>query len=331
MQYRTIGNTDMKVSTVCQGCWSIVTEDFTWGGNELDDSIAAIHASLEAGVNFFDTAEGYGKGESEEILARALGPSRKDVIIATKVSGGHLAPDDLVAACENSLKRLATDYIDLYQIHWPRPDVPMEETLAALERLKSQGKIRAVGVSNFGAGYLREALSLGRVESNQVAYSLLWRPVEHEVVPACVENNVSILSYSSLCQGLLAGKFAGADEVPDTRARTRLFGPDRPHTRHFEPGCERQAFEAIDKIRKICRDIDQPMDAVALAWLLSRDGVTSVIVGSRNAEQARRNARAADVRLDEQTIEALSTATEPVKEYAGKNCDMWLSDSRMER
>jgi aryl-alcohol dehydrogenase-like predicted oxidoreductase len=332
MRYRKLGRTDIEVSVICQGCWSIVTEDTTWGGNALEDSIAAIRASLDAGVNFFDTAEGYGReGESEEILAKALAGRRKDVVIATKVSPGRFAPRKLKAACDDSLRRLATDYIDLYQLHWPNPDVPIADTLEVMAQLRQAGKIRAIGVSNFGLSYMTELLEAGRAESNQLPYSLLWRPIEHEVQGWCAANDISILCYGSLCQGLLTGKFASADQVPVGRARTRLFSKDRPQSRHGQSGCEAEAFKAIAEIRHICKSINQPMAHASLAWLLAQQGVTSAIVGGRNPQQARDNAGAADLELSADVLEALSQAAEKVKNRIGTNCDLWQSNSRMER
>ena len=332
MKYRKLGRTDVEVSVICQGCWSIVTEDFTWGGNVLEDSIAAIRASLDAGVNFFDTAEGYGPGgESEEILSKALEGARRDVVIATKVSPEHFEPRKLKAACEASLRRLKTEYIDLYQLHWPSPSVPVAETLGVMEELKAAGKIRAIGVSNFGVSYMRELLEVGRAESNQLPYSLLWRPIEHEVRHQCVANDISILCYASICQGLLTGKFASADDVPAGRARTRLFSRDRPHSRHKEGGCEAEVFKAVAEIRDICKSISQPMARVSLAWLLAQKPVASAVVGGRNAEQARQNAKAGDLELSADVVAALSAATENVKERVGANCDLWQTDSRMER
>ena len=331
MKYRKLGGTDIEVSAVCQGCWSLVSKDWTWGPNALDESIAAIGASLEAGVNFFDAAEGYGEGESEEILGRAVADVRKDVIIATKVSSGRLDPKGLRDACEDSLRRLGTDYIDLYQIHWPSRDIPLAETLSAMEELMSEGKIRAAGVSNFGVSYLRELASTGRVESNQLAYNLLFRPIEHEVLPMCIEQQMSILCYSSLAQGLLTGKFASPGDVPPERARTRLFSGDREFSRHGEGGCEEEAFAALAEIRRICDGLAQPMGRVSLAWLLAQKGVTSVIVGGRNPAQAAENAKAAELDLDAATLDALTKASEPVKEKLARNTDMWKHNSRMER
>jgi len=332
MKYRKLGKTDMNVSVICQGCWSIVTDDWTWGPNEIEDSIAAIRASLDSGVNFFDTAEGYGDGESEEILARALGPRRKDVVVASKLQlGPPPHAEQIRCACDASLKRLGADCIDLYQIHWPRPHVDIAEVLETLEALKAAGKIRAAGVSNFGTSYLGDLLAAGSVESNQLCYSLLWRPIEHAVQPLCAANGMSILCYSPLAQGLLTGKFASADDVPEGRARTRLFSKDRPQSRHAESGCEGRTFAAIAEVRRVCESAGVAMAEAALAWLLSRQAVTSVIAGARNARQARQNARAGDLTLPPKMLDALTAATEPVKAHAGTNADFWQSESRMEK
>ena len=331
MKYRRLGRSGIEVSVVCQGCWSIVTSDGTWGGNDPGQSVATIRAAVDAGITFFDTAEGYGRGESEEILARALAGRRREVIIASKAGGGHLAAADVRAACEQSLKRLKSDYIDLYQVHWPSRTVPLDETLGAMEALRDEGKIRQIGVSNFGTSFLSEARCTERVASNQLAYSLLWRAVEYEVAPACAAAGVGILCYSPLAQGLLTGKFASPDDVPPGRARTRLFSKDRPESRHDEAGCEGETFDALAEVRRIADGAALPMGRAALAWLLARPGVTAVIAGGRSADQARDNAAAADVTLDAETLARLAAATETVKTRIGPNADMWQSDSRMER
>jgi aryl-alcohol dehydrogenase-like predicted oxidoreductase len=330
MRYRRLGRTDIQVSSVCLGGWSLVG-DSTWGDQDPAQSVAAIHAALEAGINTFDTAEAYGGGASEELLGKALGARRKDVIIASKVSQSNLQGDRLRQACERSLRCLKTDYIDLYQMHWPSPSVPPAEALAAMQDLQRRGKVRVIGVSNFGVSFLPELLAAGRVESNQLAYSLLWRAIEYEVQPLCVRNDLSILCYSPLCQGLLTGKFRSADEVPPGRARTRLFCGKRPQSRHGQGGAETETFQALATIRQICAEIAQPMGRVALAWLLAQPGVTSVIAGARNADQARENALAAELELPADVLRRFCDATEPVKRLLGRNADMWQADTRMER
>mgnify|MGYP006300775115 CR=1 FL=1 len=330
MRYRTLGRTGIRVSAICQGGWSLTTgDDLTWGATARQDALGAYRTAFEAGVNFFDTARTYGGGESEELLAEALGSRRDEIVIATKLN--DLAGAAVAAQCEQSLLRLRTDRIDLYQIHWPQAEPPLAETMAALETLREAGKVRAIGVSNFGVSYLREALAAGRVESNQLAYSLLWRPVEHAVAPLCVEQDVSIVCYSPLAQGLLTGKFISADAVPDGRARTRLFAADRPHAAHGEAGMEAEAFAALDTLRDVADGLGQPMGRVALAWLLAQPGVTSAIAGGRSAAQAAENAAAGDLDLPDDARAKLSAATESLKQKAGTNSDMWRHATRLER
>ena len=280
MKYRKLGKTDITVSAVAMGCWALAG-DALWGPQDDSDSIAAVHAALDLGVNLFDTAEGYGDGYSEMVLGKALAGRRREAVIATKVSPTHLSRDGIQKACERSLRRLNTDYIDLYQIHWASREVPIAETFAALEGLRSQGKVRAIGVCNFGVRDLSDFLAVGRCETNQLPYSLLWRGIEFEIRQKCQDNEVGILCYSPLAQGLLTGKFASADDVPEGRARTRYFSKDRPLARHGEDGFEEDTFAAIDQIRRICARIDVPMAEVALAWLLHQPGVTSVRAGAK--------------------------------------------------
>lgn len=328
MQYRTLGQTDIQVSVIAMGTWAIV-DTFTWGEQDETDARTAIKTALDTGVNFFDTAEGYGGGSSEEFLGKVLAPHRQNVVIATKVSPSNLAPDDLRRACEASLKRLQTDYIDLYQIHWPSHTVPMDKTLQTLEELKTAGKIRAIGVSNFGSEDLSEALSFDvPITTNQVPYSLLWRAIEYDIQPKCIARNVGILAYSPLMQGLLTGKFTSANEVPDSRARTRHFSDERPHARHGETGQEAKTFDAIAAVRKVSQETGLSMVKVALAWVMHQSGVTSVIAGARNPDQIRQNSAAADVELSAEVVETLNQATAELKQAFGPNPDMWQSESR---
>jgi myo-inositol catabolism protein IolS len=329
MKYRVLGRTNISVSTVAMGCWAF-SGGWRWGHQDDADSIAAVRTALDAGINLFDTAEAYGDGHSERILGQALEGRRHEAVIATKVSPAYLSRDSLQQACERSLQRLKTDYIDLYQIHWPSRTVPLAETLEALERLRDQGKVRAIGVSNFGVQDLADLLTIGRCEANQLPYNLLCRSIEYEIVGKCVEEEISILCYIPLQQGILTGKFASPDEVSAPRARTRHFSGDRPLSRHGERGLEAEAFAAIDEIRRISQEIAEPMARVSLAWLLHRPGVTAAIVGGRTPDQVEQNAGAADLGLSPDVIDALTRATEEVKRKLGPNPDMWQSDSRFQ-
>lgn len=329
MDFRTLPKTDIEVSMVCMGCWAIGGGSM-WGDQDESDAMAAIRTCLDLGVNFFDTAEGYAGGASEELLARGLAGRRDEAVIATKVSPDNIArEEDLRSACEHSLKRLETDVIDLYQIHWPNHDAPMEVAFGALDRLKAEGKIRAYGVSNFGPQDLTEALGLAAVASNQVSYNLLWRGVEVELAPLCVEKDVGILCYSPIMQGMLTGKYATPEDVPEQRARCRLFSSERKMARHGESGCEEEVFAALGKIREISEGLGLSMAEVALAWLVAQPAVTSAISGCRSAEQARVNANAGELKLSQDTLDALSECTRPIKEKMGSAMDLWAEEGRI--
>ena len=279
MEYRKLGNTDMKVSVLALGCWPFAGGS-TWGHQDDNDSIAAVHAALEAGINFFDTAEAYGEGRSESVLGQGLAGRRNEAIVATKVFANHLAPDEVIAACERSLRHLGTDYIDLYQIHWPNHDVPLEETVGALEKLKQQGKVRAIGVSNFGVGDLSEMLSLTECQSNQLPFSLLWRVIEREIQPLCVESHTSLICYSPLSQGLLTGRYASLDDVPPGLSRSRLFHHERAQAIHGESGCEAEVLAAIEQVRQIADELG-PADGRRCAGLGAAAGGRRLAAGGR--------------------------------------------------
>ena len=324
MQLRQLGNSTLKVSPIGVGFWGIVGGDY-WGPQEESDTIDTVHSALDAGINFIDTAEGYGDGYSEEMLGRALKGRRDEAIIATKVSQSNLAPAEIRAACESSLKRLQTDYIDLYQVHWPSRDIPFEDTMAALLDLQNAGKIRVIGVSNFGKLDMPDMLQCGRYEANQLPYSLLWRAIEFDIQPQCVEHNIGILPYSPLNQALLTGRYDNADDMPYARTRSRHFRGDRRDSRHGTAGCEVETFAAIAAIRDICEDINQSMVHVSLAWLLHKAAVTSVLAGARNQQQVESNLMAGNLSLSGETMQRLDAATADLKAKFGPDPDMWLS------
>jgi aryl-alcohol dehydrogenase-like predicted oxidoreductase len=320
MEYRVLGQTGMRVSTLALGCWAFAG-DANWGAQDDAASIATVHAALDAGVNLFDTAEAYGDGHSEEVVGRALVGKRAQALIATKASADHLAPAALVAACERSLRRLQTDTIDLYQIHWPSRSVPLAETMAALRTLVQQGKVRAVGVCNFGLLDMDDLAAAGGAVSNQLPYSLVWRAIEDAIQPRCRAMGMGVLCYQPLMQGLLTGKFASAAEVPAGRARTRHFGSAHTGTRHGEAGCEEETFSAIAGVREIAAQLGQPMANVSLAWVLQQPGVSTALVGARTPEQVQQNVAATALTLAPETLAALAAATATLKRALGPNPD----------
>jgi myo-inositol catabolism protein IolS len=296
MELRKLGTTSIEISPIIMGTWQAGKD--MWVGIDDTESIQAIKAAYDAGITTFDTAEVYGNGHSERIVGNALYDVRDRVVIATKVFSNHLKYNQVVDACHKSLKNLSTDYIDLYQIHWPpgsfgAKKVGLEETMRALTDLKTQGKIRAIGVSNFSRSQLEEAAIYGKIDSLQPPYSLFWRKVETDAMPYCLENNITLLAYSSMAQGLLTGKFGPNHTFAkgDHRFRNKLYQPE-----NYE-----RVQKALEKLRPIATANHITLGQLALAWVISRPGICA-IAGARTPEQAVQNAAAGNVRLSDEHL-----------------------------
>lgn len=327
MEYRELGTSGLRVSAMAFGAWQLGDTAY-WGSSADADADAAVAAAVDAGINLFDTAEIYGDGESERVLGRVIGARRDKALIASKVSPDHCAPESLRAACEASLRRLGTDVIDLYQVHWPCRGVSFDDACAAMLKLRDEGKIRAIGVSNYGPRDLAAWMKAGGCVSNQLGYSLLFRAIEFEIVPACIAHRVGVLAYMPLLQGLLAGRWTSIDEIPVLRRRTRHFSGGREGTRHGQDGCEDLLLDAIRGIGEIADALGEPMARVAIAWAMAQPGIASVIVGGRSAGQVARNAEAAALALEPDVIARLNAVTQPIKDRMGANADMWESAER---
>ena len=317
MQTRQLGNSEIKITPIIMGTWQAGKR--MWAGIEDEESIKAIRQAVDSGITTIDTAEVYGEGHSERIVAKALKDIREKVIYASKVFANHLKYDQVIEACHNSLKNLATDYLDLYQIHWPSGSwkseiVPVEETMKALNDLKQQGKIRAIGVSNFSRQQLAEACEYGQIDSLQPPYSLFWRVVEKDAQPYCVENNISILAYSSLAQGILTGKFGSNPQFAegDHRKDHRLFQP--PHWQRVQT--------ALTQLQSFANKYNCSLGQLAIAWLI-RQPQTNAIVGARNPQQVKENAQAAEIKLNPEDVDQISAIGEGVTQYLDDNPVMW--------
>ncbi|MBD2682056.1 MULTISPECIES: aldo/keto reductase [Nostoc] len=317
MQKRVLGTSQVQITPILMGTWQAGKR--MWVGIEDADSIKTIRAAFEAGITTIDTAEVYGQGHSEKIVAEALSDVRHQVVYATKVFANHLKYEQVIEACERSLTNLKTDYIDLYQIHWPSGAfnseiVPIEETMSALNFLKKQGKIRAIGVSNFSRAQLAEAANYGRIDSLQPPYSLFWRQVEKDAQPYCIEHNISILAYSPLAQGLLTGKFAAGHKFDpaDNRAANKLFQGE-----NFE-----RAQQALEKLRPIALLHNCSLAQLALAWLIAQPQ-TNAIVGARYPEQAQDNALAAQFQLSAAELAEIDAIGRIVSDRLDNNPVMW--------
>lgn len=320
METRQLGNSNIYITPIILGTWQ--TGKKMWVGIEDSESIKAIRQAFDSGITTIDTAEVYGEGHSEKIVGEALKDVREKVVYATKVFANHLKYDDVITACHNSLTNLQTDYIDLYQIHWPSGTwnseiVPIEETMRALTDLKQQGKIRSIGISNFSREQLEEALQFGEIVSIQPPYSLFWRGVEKEIQPYCAEKNISILAYSSLAQGILTGKFG----INPTFAE----GDHRKNNRLLQPPHWERVQTALTQLKPIAEAYNCTLAQLSIAWLI-RQPQTNAIVGARNATQAEANAKAIEVNLTPEDVMKISGIGYGVTQYLDDNPVMWNFD-----
>lgn len=307
MRYRALGDSDLQVSEICLGTWT------TFGGSlDEDAAFGLVDAAFEHGVNFFDTANVYSEGRSEEVLGRALaGRQRDSFVVATKLYGEMpdgdrgLSREQVLKQIDDSLGRLRLDHVDLYQCHSWDDDVPVEETLGALTEVVDAGKARFVGVSNWSGGQIRSALELAReqglakIVSSQPEYSLLHRQPEEDVIPASREHGVSQIVYSPLAQGVLSGKYRpGESFAADTRAAARGDG-------FMSRFLAEDVLERVQRLQPIADGLGLTSGQLALAWILREPNVASAIVGSSRPEQIRDNAAASGVDLDDETVRAL--------------------------
>ncbi|MBZ0281466.1 MAG: aldo/keto reductase [Anaerolineae bacterium] len=319
MHYKKLGRTGMKVSRLCLGAMT-----FGWSADE-NTSFSIMDTALDSGINFFDTADVYSRwvegnkgGESETIIGKWLkGKNRRDVIIATKVrgimwpgsNGEGLSRLHILQAVEDSLRRLQTDYIDLYQVHWPDDETPLEETLSAMSTLIQAGKVRYIGVSNFPSWLLTKTLwisdvhKLARFECLQPHYSLLHRnEFEDQLMPLCLDQQIGVIPYSPLAAGFLTGKYTrDSQSVDTTRAQGSLI---QKLTK------DEQAYAAMDAVKAIAGEHSVPPAQVALAWMLANAVITSPIIGARTVAQLTEVLGAVDVTLSAEEIKRLNSASE---------------------
>jgi len=303
---RRLGASDVHVSPVIFGAWAI--GGWMWGGTDEGDSIAAIRAGIDHGVTTIDTAAIYGQGYSEELVAKAIQGRRDRVQVATKcgmrwdspdgsdpwpmkdrdgrdiVIRKNSRPESVAFECEQSLRRLGIDVIDLYQVHWPDSSTPAEDTMHALIKLKDQGKIRAIGVSNYDVPWMQRASAVARLDSLQPPYSLIQRKIEPEILPYCRAQGISVIVYSPLERGLLAGA------VPPERVFPE--GDHRATHKFFTPENRRRVLDALDAVRPIAEAHGATLAQVVINWTILEPGITAALVGARNADQSMQNAKA---------------------------------------
>jgi len=316
MELRQLGTSEVKVSPIIFGAMPI--GGWLWGGTDTDDALMALKASLDAGVTTIDTAPVYGFGLSEEIVGKAVKGRREKVVIATKTgmrwdrtdgqyffktkdqrSGkAHtiyrvLKGDAIIEECELSLTRLGVETIDLYQCHWPDNTTPLEETMEAMLRLKEQGKIRAIGVSNFTAEMLEACLKLGPLASDQPKYNLLDRRIEKDVLPFCRKQAIGLIVYNPLEMGLLTGKVTMDRTFPEGDQRNQAY------LSWFRLENRKRVLDALEKLCPIAGDHGMTLAQLVINWTIGEPGITSAIVGARTPQQAKENAEAASFALSD--------------------------------
>jgi aryl-alcohol dehydrogenase-like predicted oxidoreductase len=314
MQQRRLGSSDVSVSPVVFGAWAI--GGWMWGGTEEQESIDAIRAAVDHGANTIDTAAVYGMGYSEELVGRAIEGIRDKVVIATKCGmrwdsnegsdpweqqdnqgrpitiRRNSRPDSIAYECEQSLKRLGVDVIDLYQIHWPDTTTPAEDSMHAMAKLQEQGKIRAIGVSNYNVEWLSKAIKAAPLASLQPPYSLIQRKIEKQILPFCREHNIGVIVYSPLERGLLAGAVATDRKFPP--------GDHRAGHKYFTVENRKRVLAALERVRPIAEKHGVSLAQLAINWTIHEPGITAALVGARNAEQAAHNAAAMRFTLSDQ-------------------------------
>ncbi|MCF0039302.1 aldo/keto reductase [Dyadobacter fanqingshengii] len=321
MQYRKLGNSDLEVSVITFGAWA--AGGWMWGGTERSEAVKAIQASYNAGVTSIDTAPVYGQGLSEEIVGEAIKDLPRDKVqiltkygmrwdltqgdfaMHSKNNAGedidiykYAAKDSIIKECEDSLKRLGTDYIDLYQIHWHDKTTPIQETMEAVTELIKQGKVRHAGVCNYDVALMREAAQYIDLVSDQVPYSMVKREIEPELVPYCIENNKSIVAYSPLERGLLTGKMKPGHQFAADDHRASIYF-------YKDENLERvNAF--LDKIKPIADSKNATIGQLVLRWTVEQPGVSIALVGARDATQALQNAAAMEITISPEEIKTIT-------------------------
>ena len=310
METTTLGRTGIEVTRLCMGCWQAAG----WATSDDDRFVATIRHGLDLGLNFLDTAVGYGRGHSEELVGKAVEGRRDQVVIATKFSHPSSRPEGVRKAFEEACTRLKTDYIDLFQQHWPPPDVPLADTIGALEELKAEGKIRAIGVSNWMEPEWDEIDDPSRLDCLQPNHSLLWRSIEPNVLPLCREHGIAVITYSSICQGILSGRFRNLDAIP---------ADSRSHNRRLSPEDFPKVLEVLTALDEVAAKVDKTPAQIALRWLLDQPGITAPIIGASRPEQVDQNLGALGWTLDPADWQRLADVSWPLSETIQPHDTLW--------
>jgi aryl-alcohol dehydrogenase-like predicted oxidoreductase len=314
MRMKRLGSEGPEISVVGFGAWEAGGD--VWGPNQSDDeAVEAMQAGLDAGISWIDTAEVYGDGKSEELVGRAIEGRRDGVVVATKVAprpdGTGFRREEVRAACEASLKRLGIDRLDLYQLHWPDDDVPVEETWEAMAGLVEEGLVRNVGVSNFDEGLIERCQAIRHVDSLQPHFSMLHLR-NGDLIRWCGDRGIGVVTYGSLAYGLLTGAITMETEFDDQDWRSGRRGEGEYYRRLFAEGKKERSLAVVDGLGPIAERLGISVGQLALAWIFHQPGVTSAIAGSRNPRHVRANAEAGRVELDQDTLREIEEKVIPL-------------------
>lgn len=308
MEYRDLAGTGEQISALVLGAWQFGKAG--WSDVEDQESIEVMHQAIDAGINLIDTAAAYGDGYSEEVVGRAVRDRRDEVMIASKCDGNP----ELIRNVDQALARMQTDFIDLYQIHYPLPKYPVAEAVQAMEEIRQAGKIRYIGVSNFNLQQMQEAVAAAKINTCQPPYNVFWRQFEDDVIPFCAENDIAVLPYSTLAQGLLTGKFRSRSDIPDDiRSNNKLFSE----------GIFEQCVEVVELVEEIGQRYDRSPAQTALAWTMQAPGITAPIVGARTQKQLESNLGAIGFRLTEDEWRQISEAGRKISDQMDYSTNMW--------
>jgi aryl-alcohol dehydrogenase-like predicted oxidoreductase len=314
MKYRHLGNSNLKVSAVGLGTWAYGND--TFGKVDDQQSIKAIRAAVDSGINLIDTAPAYGDGHAEKVVGKAIEGIRDKVVIASKC-GTHrdgakyvrdLSAQRIRKEIEDSLRRLNIEQIDLYQIHWPDPDTPLEESVEELLKLKREGKFKYLAVCNFGVELMKEISEMTDIISLQPQYSLLKRDIENKIMPYLLDNDLGTLSYGTLGGGILSGKYEARPQFDDEKDNRAGFYP------FFKKENWPQTQSLIILLKEIAEKHNQTPAQIAINWSINRPGITTALVGAKNEKQARENAAASNFELSEEEMNVLTKKSEKVIE-----------------
>ncbi|MCZ8517330.1 aldo/keto reductase [Paenibacillus filicis] len=349
LETRRLGISELQVGILGMGCWQFGGDSNSyWGFQSQRDVEEMIGAALDSGINYFDTAEMYNDGESERSLGLALKGRRSRAIIGTKIKTSNTKPKTLREQCEASLRRLQTDYIDLYMLHWPinyqsilhfsndeslLADPPtLEEAFYTLDQLKQEGKIRHIGISNHGVEQMDEVKATGvKVIANELVYNLLCRAIESRILPYCTRHQMGVIGYMGLHQGILSGKYRKIDEIPLGRMRSRHFHHSRGEgSRHGEEGAEPELQEALNGIHQLAFDLGVSVSMLSLAWAFSNPNIAITICGARNVQQLNANIEAASFPISSEVRNQLDHITAPLLHKLGNNAD-YFENSKYSR